>query len=61
VALVREAMDRGCAVLASAHSAGALEDLGFAVLTLGRGRLVREEPSAVRQSAGHPSLARQVS
>ena len=33
-ALVREAMGRGCAVLASAHSADALEELGFAVLTL---------------------------
>ena len=39
-ALVREAMGRGCAVLASAHSAGALEELGFAVLTLRRGKLV---------------------
>ena len=29
---VREAMGRGCAVLASAHSAGAFEQLGFAVL-----------------------------
>jgi len=29
-ALVREAMGRGCAVLASAHSAGELEELGFA-------------------------------
>jgi heme exporter protein A len=60
-ALVREAMGRGCAVLASAHSAAALENLGFAVLTLSRGRLVRAEPSAIRQSAPRPPLARQVS
>ncbi len=60
-ALVREAMDRGCAVLASAHSASALEDLGFAVLTLSRGRLLRAEAAAVRQSAARPPLTRQVS
>jgi len=60
-ALVREAMDRGCAVLASAHSADALEELGFAVLTLTRGRLVRAEPSTVRPTAARPPLKRQVS
>ena len=60
-ALVREAMDRGCAVLASAHSAGPLENLGFAVLTLSRGRLMSAEPSAARQSAPRAPLARQVS
>ena len=48
-ALVREAMDRGCAVLASAHSASALEELGFAVLTLRRGKLVATEAAAVRR------------
>ncbi len=60
-ALVREAMDRGCAVLASAHSAAALEELGFAVLTLSRGKLLRAEPSVMRQSGARPPLARQVS
>jgi heme ABC exporter ATP-binding subunit CcmA len=60
-ALVREAMGRGCAVLASAHSAAALEELGFAVLTLSRGRLMGAEPSAMRQSAARPPLARHVS
>jgi hypothetical protein len=48
-------------VLASAHSASALEELGFAVLTLSRGKLVRAEPSAMRQSAARPPLAQQVS
>jgi heme exporter protein A len=56
--LVRDAMDRGCAVLASAHSASALAELGFAILTLSRGRLVRAEPSTTR-SAARPPLARQ--
>jgi len=60
-ALVREAMSQGCAVLASAHSAGALEELGFAALTLSRGRLVHAEPSATRQSVARAPLARQVS
>lgn len=55
-ALVREAMGRGCAVLASAHSAEPLAELGFAVLALARGKLVRAEPGAAR-----PPLARQVS
>jgi len=58
-ALVVEAMGRGCAVLASAHSAGAFEEMGFAVLMLSRGRLVGA-PSA-RQSAARQPLARQVS
>jgi len=57
-ALVGEAIGRGCAVLASAHSAGAFEEMGFAVLILSRGRLVRAEPLAARRSA---ALARQVS
>jgi heme exporter protein A len=48
---VREAIGRGCAVLASAHSAGAFEQLGFAVLALRRGKLVAAEPSATRQGA----------
>jgi ABC-type multidrug transport system ATPase subunit len=60
-ALVGEAMSRGCAVLASAHSAGAFEEMGFAVLVLSRGRLVRAEPPVARQSAAPPVLARQVS
>jgi ABC-type multidrug transport system ATPase subunit len=60
-ALVREAMGRGCAVLASAHSPGALETMGFAVLTLSRGRLARADPAVVPQSAAAPMLARQLS
>ena len=60
-ALVGETMARGCAVLASAHSAGAFEEMGFAVLILTRGRLVRAEPPAARQSTARPPLARQVS
>jgi heme exporter protein A len=60
-ALVGEANSRGCAVLASAHSAGAFEEMGFAVLVLSRGRLVRAEPPVARQSAAPPLLARQVS
>jgi heme exporter protein A len=60
-ALVGETMARGCAVLASAHSAGAFEEMGFAVLILNRGRLVRAEPLAARQSTARPPLARQVS
>ena len=54
-ALVREAMSRGCAVLASAHSADALQELGFVVLTLSRGRLVRAESAAARIAA-RPAL-----
>jgi heme ABC exporter ATP-binding subunit CcmA len=54
-ALVREAMSRGCAVLASAHSADALQELGFVVLTLSRGRLVRAESAAAR-IATRPAL-----
>jgi ABC-type multidrug transport system ATPase subunit len=60
-ALVREAMGRGCAVLASAHAAAPLEELGFAALALDRGRLVRMEPGALRQSTARAPLARQVS
>jgi heme exporter protein A len=60
-ALVAEAMGRGCAVLASAHSPGAFEEMGFAVLLLNRGRVVRAEPLAARQSVARPPLARQVS
>ncbi|MGH7914881.1 MAG: ATP-binding cassette domain-containing protein [Candidatus Binataceae bacterium] len=61
-ALTREAMGRGCAVLASAHSANALGELGFAVLMLSRGRLVRAEASGIRESAAAPPpLVRQVS
>jgi heme exporter protein A len=60
-AAVREAMDRGCAVLASAHSAGAFEQLGFAVLTLRRGRLVTPEPPATRENATLAPPARQFS
>jgi ABC-type uncharacterized transport system ATPase subunit len=55
-ALVREAMSRGCAVLASAHSADALQELGFVVLTLSRGRLMRAESAAARQSAARTAL-----
>jgi len=60
-ALVSEAMSRGCAVLASAHSTAPLEGLGFAVLALARGKLVRAEPDAARQSAARAPLAPQVS
>jgi heme exporter protein A len=60
-ALMREAIGRGCAVLASAHSAGAMEQMGFAIFTLSRGRLVPGETSVTRQSPPRPSLARQVS
>jgi heme exporter protein A len=60
-ALVREAMGRGCAVLVSAHAGGALEELGFTILTLSRGKLVHPDPSAMRQGAPCPPLARQVS
>src|ERR1700736_2098050 len=45
-ALVREAIGRGCAVVASAHSASAMEQMGFAVFTLSRGRLVPGDASA---------------
>jgi heme exporter protein A len=60
-ALVGEAMSRGCAVLASAHSSAPLEALGFAVLALARGKLVRAEPDAARPSAARAPLAPQVS
>jgi heme exporter protein A len=60
-ALVREAMGRGCAVLASAHSADALEDLGFAVLTLRRGKLVSDAASVAGHATARVPLARQVS
>jgi ABC-type multidrug transport system ATPase subunit len=60
-ALVREAIGRGCAVVASAHSASAMEQMGFVVFTLSRGRLVPGDASAARQSPPRPSLARQVS
>ncbi len=59
-ALIGEAMARGCAVLASAHSAGAFEEMEFAVLTLSRGKLERAEPPVTRQST-RPALTRQVS
>ena len=60
-ALVREAISRGCAVLASAHFAATMEELGFAVFTLSRGKLARPEESAARQRPPCPSLARQYS
>jgi len=60
-ALVREAMSRGCAVLASAHSAEPLEALGFAVLALARGKLKRAEPDTARLSTARAPLAPQVS
>jgi hypothetical protein len=48
-------------VLASAHSADALEELGFAVLTLRRGKLVSDQASAPCQGTARAPLARQVS
>jgi heme exporter protein A len=60
-ALIGEAMARGCAVLASAHSPGAFEEIGLAIFMLNRGRLVRAEAPIARQSAPCPAFARQVS
>jgi heme exporter protein A len=61
-ALVREALGRGCAVLASAHSAAPLAELGFATLALSSGKVVRAEQGAARQQgAARAPLARQVS
>jgi ABC-type Mn2+/Zn2+ transport system ATPase subunit len=59
-ALIGEAIARGCAVLASAHSVGAFEEMEFAVLTLSRGKLERAEPPVTRPST-RPALTRQVS
>jgi heme exporter protein A len=55
LALIREAMARGTAVLVSAHLAGAMEDLGFEILTLVRGRLMSPGVPAARQVAPRPS------
>lgn len=57
LALVRDAVARGCAVLVSAHSAGAMEELGFEVVTLSRGRLVPPEARSARQTPPRPALA----
>ena len=60
-ALIREAMARGCAVLASAHSANTLADIGFAVHVLSRGRLVPAEYPGSPQGMVRPAAVRQVS
>ncbi len=59
--LVGEAMARGCAVLASAHFADTLAQLGFAVRLLSRGRLVPPEHCGPPQSVVRPAAVRQVS
>ena len=59
--LVGEAMARGCGVLASAHIADALVEIGFAVRVLSRGRLVPAEHSGAPQTVVRPTAVRQVS
>lgn len=55
--LIREAIARGCAAVASAHSAGVMQELGFDVLALSRGRLVRPEDIRAPQSSPRRSMA----
>jgi heme exporter protein A len=60
-ALIRQAMERGCAVLASAHAPGLLAESGFQIVTLRRGRLIAPEPVTAESTPVAMALARQVS
>ncbi len=55
--LVRQAMARGAAVLASAHQADAMGSLGFEILALERGRLVRPQAAVASGAAPRPAAA----
>lgn len=55
--LIREAMARGAALLVSAHLAGAMEDLGFEVFSLARGRLRRHDAPLAREATARPAAA----
>jgi heme exporter protein A len=59
--VIREAMDRGCAVIATAHSPGVFADLGLEVVALRRGRLFVPAPDAASEAPPAMALARQVS
>lgn len=56
-ALIREALNRRCAVVATAHSPDAMEEMGFEVFVLDRGRLIRRETPSARQAPARSARA----
>jgi heme exporter protein A len=56
-ALIAEALNRRCAVLATAHSPEAMEELGFEIFVLERGRLIRSATHSARQDSPRSARA----